>query len=323
MAIAHRPNRLIGMAYVPGNEGGTSWHRGDCKWFPDRDDTQYEDSKFNYQSQEGLRRLVEEYVMDGWIPVKPLFPKSGELLTLGSCFARELQYAMEDNQKELKHLWVPSGLNNTFAMRQFLYWVATGDTSTDAYWYDAQEQGGAVKWQPSHERVQYYKAFSQVDGFVLTLGLAEIWCDKKTNGVFWRGVPDDVFNPDKHIFRVSTVEENKKNLREIALLLSEHFPHKPVIYTVSPVPLKTTFRNISCLTADCASKSILKAAVDEIIREEIPDVYYWPSFEIIRWLGSHLTRPTFSDNTLDCRHVSEDLVKIIVSTFINYYFEKK
>ena len=48
--------------------------------------------------------------------------------------------------------------------------------------------------------------------FIFTLGLSEVWENKETGDVFWRAVPYNRYNPEKHNFRVTTVEENKNNI---------------------------------------------------------------------------------------------------------------
>jgi hypothetical protein len=96
---------------------------------------------------------------------------------------------------------------------------------------------------------------------------------------------------------VSSVGENVANLREIVRLIRKHVPRAAIVFTLSPVllsadgllhqvpallllprmtsdclphqvPLAATFRGVSCVTANAASKAILRVAVDELMREE-------------------------------------------------------
>jgi len=57
--------------------------------------------------------------------------------------------------------------------------------------------------------------FDNTNVFIITLGLSEIWYDKKTGDVFWRSVSKQSFNPDRHGFRVCTFSETKRNIEEI------------------------------------------------------------------------------------------------------------
>ena len=102
-------------------------------------------------------------------------------------------------------------------------------------------------------------ALNQV--FVITLGLAEVWFQKRKVGrtgegtgevakqgakqgegegegegeeeeeALWRAVPSDRFDPTRHGFRVSSVRENLLNLREIVGLIREHVPAAVVVRT--------------------------------------------------------------------------------------------
>ncbi|SIR27762.1 GSCFA family protein, partial [Rhizobium sp. RU35A] len=42
------------------------------------------------------------------------------------------------------------------------------------------------------------------DVFIITLGLSEIWYDKRSGDALWRAVPADLFDEEIHGFRVST-----------------------------------------------------------------------------------------------------------------------
>ena len=311
-------NDVIGAATAEGTVAVDSWHRQDGKMdgFPSQE-------YFLDPTNERLRRTIVEKVLPGWLPKGSIFQRGATLVTLGSCFSRELQQAMRRNQEDLQHLWMPSGLNNTFAMRQFFEWVLEGNTSSDAYWYDQHDKGGATKWTPKEERDGYLEAFQATAGFVLTLGLSEVWTDKATGGVFWRGVPERIFDPERHEFRLSTVQENRENIIAITNLIKKHCGDAPVIFSLSPVPLRATFREESCFTADSVSKATLRVAVDEAVRElrsTVENVYYWPSFEIVRWLPAHMERATFGAEGKS-RDVDRPIVDLIICTFLDFFFE--
>ncbi|MFN0044225.1 MAG: GSCFA domain-containing protein [Alphaproteobacteria bacterium] len=267
-----------------------------------------------------LPRLVERYVLKGWLPATKPFRKDSSLLTLGSCFAEELRKYLAENGHQSQLIFVPPGLNNTFALRQFIEWSLTGETSTSAYWYDEHESGGAIKWTPEAEQRAYRETFARADGFVLTVGLAEVWIDKATGGVFWRGVPKSQFDENRHECRISSVSENEENLAAIVALLRRHCGDKPIVTTLSPVPLKATFQDVSCITADCVSKSILRVAIDGLMQRKLPGVHYWPSFEIVKWLGCHLPVAMYGDDG-NTRHVSRRTVALILDRFIANYFD--
>ena len=96
------------------------------------------------------------------------------------------------------------------------------------------------------------------------VAVAEADC---VESAMWRAVPSDRYDPARHGFRVTTVAENVANLREMVRLVRAHVPSASIVFTLSPVPLAATFRGSSCVVANSASKAILRAAVDEVLRD--------------------------------------------------------
>jgi len=165
---------------------------------------------------------------------------------------------------------------------------------------------------------------NKASSFVFTLGLAEVWEDSESGSVFWRGVPEQIFKEGRHRFRLSSVQENTKNIQEIVALIREVNPKAPIIFTLSPVPLKATFSNKSCVTSDCVSKSTLRIAIHEYMSklENNANIFYWPSFEIVKWVGCHLPYPVYGTDDGCVRHVSRFLVVQILKSFVNAYYGK-
>ncbi len=264
-------------------------------------------------------RLVKDYVLEGWLPPAPRFTRGSKVLTMGSCFAEELRNYLRENDLWSDVLFMPPGLNNTFAIRNFIEWCVTGVASNDAYWYEETDAGQAMKWSPDEENHRYREIFRSIDGIVLTIGLAEVWEDTRTGGIFWRGVPKSIFDEDVHICRLSTVSENSANLQKIVELIRSINPKAEIILTLSPVPLKATNQKFSCISADSISKSTLRIAIHNLIEMNISGVNYWPSFEIVRWLGSHVDHTLFGEDG-NTRHVNRVAVKMILDNFIAAYF---
>jgi hypothetical protein len=265
-----------------------------------------------------VRRIFRRNVLPGHLPPKPMLTPGDRVVTLGSCFANELRKALESAGFAAGSFWIPSGLNNTFAIRDFLSWCALGE-STDSGWrYERSDDGTIQEWTPADERTAYAAHLAGAGCFVFTLGLAEVWRDKATGKTFWRGVPETIFDAQRHVFGLSTVEENVANIRAIVDLVRSVNPHAPIVLTLSPVPLQATFRDMSCVTADCVSKSVLRVALDTVMQARLPDVYYWPSFELVRWVGAVLPWSAYGDP--DARHVNRFLVHVILDAFIEAFY---
>jgi len=267
-----------------------------------------------------LQHLIDNYVVKGWAPSKSVFNEHASILTMGSCFAQELRNHLREKGLQSDWMFVPPGLNNTFALRHFIDWCVTGERGSEAYWYDESLDGKAAKWTPSDEARHYNEILRRIDGLVLTIGLAEVWYDSIDGGVFWRGIPKSIYDPERHICKVSTVRENTENLRYILAQVRSIRPDMPIIISLSPVPLKATTSDKSCITSDCISKSVLRVAIQELLDgSQDTAVFYWPSFEIIKWLGPHLPASFFGEDG-NPRHVNRFAVKAIVDSFVKNYF---
>ena len=109
-------------------------------------------------------------------------------------------------------------------------------------------------------------------------------------------------------------------MRRIIDLIHLERPGLPIVLTLSPVPLRATFEPISCFAADCLSKSILRAAIGEVTAgSQAANVHYWPSFEIVRWMGGHLAVSMYGEDG-NTRHVNRFAVKMIVDSFMRHYY---
>ena len=84
------------------------------------------------------------------------------------------------------------------------------------------------------------------------------------------------------------------------------------------MPLSASAEMSSILIADCVSKSTLRAAVHEITTE-IPELTYFPAFELVRWLSAYTSAEVFGADDGNSRHVSNWVVECIVDSFIENY----
>jgi hypothetical protein len=286
------------------------WHSGEVNLFPP------EQKLFERE----LGRLIREYAIVGFVPPEPVLDATDSVITLGSCFALELRRFLRQAGFPAGRLAVPAGLNNTYALLDFVSWCVTGEETESGFRYDRLESGEIREWKPEEERIAFRDLFAEAGAFVFTFGLAEVWQDRETGGVFWRGVPESIFDAERHLFRLTTVEENVDNIRRIIELVRQINPTATIVLTLSPVPLKATFREVSCLAADSVSKSVLRVALDQVTREQMAGVYYWPSFEIVRWAGAHLPWPAYGFDDGVPRHVTRYLVGEIVDAFVESFY---
>lgn len=294
------------------SEAGYTWFRGEhCNYSPYLRDLKSADS-------------VEKWVVDGWQPEAKLIRPETKVVAFGSCFAANITRWLaarnfsvltqkENSQSRSYVVRFGEGMVNTFVILQQFEWAFEGRQPEGDLWhgYDAQSFG-----YDEAVRQETKDLFDAADVFIITLGLSEIWYDELTGGVFWRAVPQDKYDATRHKFRVSTVAENKANILKIIALIKKHKPQARIIFTLSPIPLVATFRPNSCITSNSVSKAILRAALDEALREA-PDrssLYYWPSYEIVTDIFANRWKN-------DRRHVDERVLDFIMALFMKFWCE--
>jgi len=287
---------------------GMDWFRGDsCNFIPSLVNLKEEDA-------------INKYILKGWTPVSPIIAASSYVTAFGSCFAQHIRKYLRDKtqrfvvkSKALPIIHFGEGINTTFAIRQQFDWAWNNCNFEESLWYSKTE-----RVEPTEDnRIETRAIFDKTDVFILTLGLSEVWSNKVTKEVFWRGIPKEQFNPEIHEFRVSTVSENLENLQHVVQTIKANNTTAKIIFTLSPVPLVATFRPVSCVTANTVSKAILRVAVDELMRINYSDVYYWPAYEIIKeWQNGS---PYEEDN----RHIRQEVVQVVLDKFSQSYIESK
>lgn len=264
--------------------------------------------------------ILRRYVAHGLMPPEPPFDAQTNIVAFGSCFAAHISNYLEKLGFLLGRTNAPKayvsvmgdGIVNSHAIRQQFEWAWEDRQPTVDLWhgYDAQSLG-----YDEAVRLETKRMFDAGDAFIITLGLSEVWYDEPTGEVFWRAVPKDHFDPSRHKFRVTSHAENTENLRAIHQLIRRHRPGAKIIMTLSPIALTATFRPIACMAADSVSKAILRAAIDEFMREaqpSDPDLYYFPSYEIAQRC---FTAP-FND---DRKHVHNHVLDFNMAVFERYY----
>ncbi|MEO1491263.1 MAG: GSCFA domain-containing protein [Pseudomonadota bacterium] len=233
---------------------------------------------------------VRKFITYGWEPDAPVITPKTQITAFGSCFASNISnwlsrrnfrvLTKEDSAKAAYVVAFGEGMVNSFVIRQQFEWAWENKVFDQALWhgYKAEEYGYDPVVQAETKRI-----FDETEVFILTFGLSEVWYDEPTGNVFWRTIPKDAYDPERHKFRVSTVEENRDNLEAIYALIRKHRPDAKVIFTLSPIPLIATFRDNACLTSNSVSKSVLRVAIDECIRAHQDEgvLFYWPSYELI------------------------------------------
>jgi hypothetical protein len=166
-------------------------------------------------------------------------------------------------------------------------------------------------------RVKHLEAvrrmFSTLDVFIFTMGLTEGWESIEDGTMFpvAPGTVAGVYDPALHIFHNLRHNEIRDDMMGFWNRLRAVNPKARMLLTISPVPLAATASDNHVLVATNYSKSLLRGVAGEI-SEDIDDIYYFPSYEIII---SHPSRGMFFDP--DLRNVNQFGVNYVMQHFFS------
>lgn len=253
-----------------------------------------------------LDGLIDRSVLHGYRGKPFLTDDSAIVVTQGSCFARNVARSLGRMGQKVAHLNVNEYINTTFANAYFFEYALNRAGCAPNVVAMFQDK------IPDAEIERFKSTVRSCAAFILTIGVAPIWISRSTGEM--------VLAPDKRRMgefemRTSRVEDNRKNIKQIVRLIRAEAPNAEVFLTLSPAPLNYSFEMPSTIVADCLSKSTLRVAIHEALQNLDTGVKYWPSFEVVRWVGSHL-RPVFGDEDGHPRHVSDWIVDHITRAFI-------
>lgn len=265
---------------------------------------------------------------------------NSRIVTAGSCFAQHVARHLREQghacfETESAHPLLSRAMaeafnygiysaryGNIYTSRQLLQlWRrATGEFvpaddiwEGDGDWFDPfrptiQPDGFSSVREYVEDRRQHFaavrRAFAEMDVFIFTLGLTECWASREDGAVYplCPGVAAGRFDADRHVFLNLTVEEVVSDLRAFIMEVRQLNPGMRVILTVSPVPLAATAEGRHVLTATTYSKAVLRIAAEQLCH--LPDVYYFPAYEIIAAAGrDYLAADRRTVLELGVRHV--------------------
>jgi hypothetical protein len=281
-----------------------------------------ENCNFNpYQNDHLSDAFCKDFILKGWLPPSRFIASSDRVTAFGSCFAENITQHLirqgfdtsKSRDPEIYVSMMGEGLVNVYALLQQFEWALENTTPPKDLWHGFRAESFGYD---ETVRLRTRDIFLGTDVFIVTFGLSEIWYDEISGGIFWRAVPMDSYDPSRHKFRVCGFDETKVAVKRIFDLIKRHVPQAKIVFTLSPIPLAATFRPQSCVTANSASKALLRAAIDEFMRESGPELgtrlFYFPAYEIV----SELFPCRYGE---DGRHLLPVIVPAIMKLFEAYY----
>lgn len=239
----------------------------------------------------------------------PKIETNDKFITFGSCFASNVATALTLQGKSVWHIPIGEDINNTYTNKFFWQWVC-------GHKIDSNIQDNLTKLINISRR-EVIQKLRDAKCFIYTLGLGAGFFSKHTGEAL---VPESDWVGTRALieqgeFKTTSIDENTDNIIEIINLIRQINPEAKIIITLSPVPLLATFERHSAVIADCLSKSVLRVAIHEVMKKKINGVYYWPSFEAVRWLAPHIGKFYGGDDGVS-RHINESVINDIISVFV-------
>ena len=265
-----------------------------------------------------IQEAGPESVLKGWIPTEPLISPGSRVLALGSCFAAYfIEWLATNGYKQTFSdpllVLARNPFENTAVIAQQFRWAFGEVDPHNLFWVDKDRQRN---FATEEKRIAMRQAFMEAHVFIATLSLSEVWHDKLTGEPLWRVMPTDCHDPQRHAFKTMSFAENVEALETIERIRAQWLPKLKIIYTVSPQPLGATFRSVSAITANTASKAIVRGALDEFLRARGDDLnriyFYFPGYEIVH---SQLSNPFLPDN----RHLHDYVIDLVLNLFARSY----
>ncbi|WP_109095181.1 GSCFA domain-containing protein [Azospirillum sp. TSH64] len=261
--------------------------------------------------EENFVNVIRKHVANEFFHSPPILGREAHFVTFGSCFAGNVAAELKRHGRSVWHLPIGEDINNTFTNRIFFEW-ASGTINLD------EKSSENLKSLLGLSQAQTIEQLKKADCFIYTLGLGAAFFDAEFGGN--AVIPNSTWVgsrilSESYTFRTTGVDENVQNIMEIIRLIRIINPDVKIVLTLSPIPLLVSFERASAVLADCVSKSILRVAVHEVMKKNLQNVYYWPSFEVVRWIYPHIGQVYGNDDGVS-RHVSSEVISSIIDVFL-------
>lgn len=284
-----------------------------------------------------------------------LFDKTTRLFTIGSCFARNIANFLGDQGYAVTPFVQAEDLNSPFSNAKMLVLSAAEESVRQAYiahWVAALYPPEKAPHFPKiikmeMERLQQLRdALKASEFLIVTCGNVLDYFLEGPFGDFDIGpnvAPKflSVSSSEDVSIRTYLTQKMKEcgahfrlgNYAEVTVAMEALYtairainPEAHLLFTLSPVPIDSAVgasgaRKQGAMEIDCASKSMLRVALHEMFQAKSGDekLHYFPSFEIVRWVGAGIDSAIFGKQDAASRHVSQDILSGVYRYFLHKY----
>lgn len=285
----------------------------------------------------------------------PLISRSTAVITIGSCFARNIAAYMTSHGYNVKTWQQAEDLNSPFSNAKLLeicavdealrrryidHWVRTlyppqMDTSVpEIIEFEINRITALTSFIRTSELmivtcgniIDYFLTADPILGELGPAVAPKFLSISTSEGVEHRTYLTKKMREAGAVFRLGTYRETLEALTSQYKSLRKLNPAAHIVFTLSPVPIDSAVglsktRRSGATEIDCISKSSLRVALAEFLANIADDerVIYFPSFEIVRWVAPNIGIPVFGHQDAASRHVSQHVLDGVYRFFLHRY----
>jgi hypothetical protein len=256
---------------------------------------------------------ISRFVVGSYAPQAPPISSDARVACIGSCFAEEMGKSLIRQGRNVATLVLTERWNTAFALRHCIEYALEDRPIPPGFLTkDIALGSGAVG------------SLKQSGAYIITLGLSICWFSFEgqmildiDKGHTMGGVIKALTS---HTMRQTSVAENVEQLDAIISCIRRNNPTAPIVLTLSPNPLLLSLTDYPPVASNALSKATLRVAIHEITERQLEGVFYWPSYEIVEWVGKN-HRILWGQSGNDLRHLESATADDIMARFAKLYFQ--
>jgi len=277
----------------------------------------------------------------------PLISINDTFFTMGSCFARNFSTFLKHKGIHSQNLGQSEDLNTPGSNSLLLKYAAINNEKKlkdelskliNIYWTDLTTDAKKIFLEEKFsEIISIKKTLESSTKIIMTLGntvdfyrlfngydelVPKFIALSHSEDVNERNDAASRVKKAGAFIRLSKFDETRVYIQNIYEAIRSVNSKASIIFTVSPVPIDSVIGideplNLGAIEIDCVSKSTIRSALHEAMLSELfiadKNLFYLPSYEIVRWVAPIVGLPIFGSEDAASRHVSNKVLNAICS----------
>ena len=283
-----------------------------------------------------------------------LISKQTSVLTIGSCFATNIAKFLAGKHYNVERFSMAEDLNSPFSNAKLLSVCAADHAEQERFlkhWI-----GAVYPSEVNHEEqvslelerlTSLHRLLKSSEFLIVTCGnVIDYFIPEGLDGFHlgpWvapkflsigsdeaigsRAYVTNKFKEAGAVFRMGNYQETQQAMEAQYRAIRAINPTAHLLFTLSPVPIDSAIGihqnpRMGAVEMDCISKSSLRVALAErmqIWSESDTALHYFPSFEIVRWIGACMEGRIFGAQDAASRHVSQEILSGVYRYFLHKY----